>query len=193
MATVRTPLLSFGASGKLAKTLVFTRYKGIDVSREYVTPANPRSPGQTTNRTAFQNAVSAYRNFITDPTEREALARAATNSGRPQSGFNVWLRNALPIIETNPDASFTENAVLAGPGHVQFFLIRADTGAMGNEAGLFEKWMGTRPDNLLLVGTQALIAGNILFANALLVGETKYFKIRKDNSDRSGIEKITRP
>jgi len=51
MALVDGPLFSLAASGKLGNALVFGKWKGRNVVREYVVPANPRSIAQRGRRT----------------------------------------------------------------------------------------------------------------------------------------------
>jgi hypothetical protein len=46
MAKVTMPLMSVGASGKLADSIVFFGWKGINVVRQWLKPANPQSAGQ---------------------------------------------------------------------------------------------------------------------------------------------------
>lgn len=53
MAKVRAPLLSFGGSGQIGKSLVFGSIRGVDYSREYVIPANPQTAEQTETRNVF--------------------------------------------------------------------------------------------------------------------------------------------
>jgi len=48
MAKLKAPLMSLGASGALGKALVFFGWKGLDVVREYVIPANPKTTAQNT-------------------------------------------------------------------------------------------------------------------------------------------------
>ncbi len=50
MAKLKAPLMSLGASGALGKALVFFGWKGLDVVREYVVPANPKTTAQNTQR-----------------------------------------------------------------------------------------------------------------------------------------------
>jgi len=61
--------MSFGASGKLAESLVYFSWKGISSVRQYIIPANPQSAGQGdirlviggTGKAAGKNVVdSAY-------------------------------------------------------------------------------------------------------------------------------------
>lgn len=59
MAIPTAPLLSFSASGQIAKTLVFSRWKGRPYTRRYVIPSNPKTVEQTKTRSIFAwgNAV----------------------------------------------------------------------------------------------------------------------------------------
>ena len=53
MAKPTAPLLSFDASGTLAKTMVYSRWRGVRYVRRYVIPANPRTAGQLLTRNTF--------------------------------------------------------------------------------------------------------------------------------------------
>lgn len=46
MAKVTGPLYSMGASGKIADAMVFFGWKGVNVVRQWLKPANPQSAGQ---------------------------------------------------------------------------------------------------------------------------------------------------
>lgn len=49
-AKVTGPLYSMGASGKIANAMVFFPWKGLNVVREWVRPANPQTGDQGDNR-----------------------------------------------------------------------------------------------------------------------------------------------
>lgn len=53
MAGVRGPLMSFDASGKVANSIVFSKWKGRNYVRQLVTPHNPKSGSQTGMRSMF--------------------------------------------------------------------------------------------------------------------------------------------
>lgn len=53
MAVVSAPLLSFTASGQIAKTQVYSKWKGRPYVRRLVIPSNPRSTEQTKTRNTF--------------------------------------------------------------------------------------------------------------------------------------------
>lgn len=50
MAKVTGPLMSISASGKIADSLVFFGWKGVQTVRGWVTPSNPQSTGQGDQR-----------------------------------------------------------------------------------------------------------------------------------------------
>src|SRR3546814_12612164 len=53
MAKTTAPLLSFGADGQIAKTMVYSKWKGIPYVRRHVVPANPQTVAQQLTRTTF--------------------------------------------------------------------------------------------------------------------------------------------
>lgn len=53
MARTTGPLLSLGGSGAIAKTQVYSTWRGIPYARQYVKPANPNTTGQQSTRVVF--------------------------------------------------------------------------------------------------------------------------------------------
>jgi len=84
MAVVNGPLFSLDASGAVGKAIVYTKWKGRNVVREYVTPANPRSIAQRGRRTwmALLNAIWA----AMDSTDKDSWADLAAAGN--YSNFN---------------------------------------------------------------------------------------------------------
>lgn len=190
MALVRTPLLSFGATGKLARTLVYFPWKGLDVVREYVVPTNPNTAAQQTQRTLFTAMVAAWRNYFTDATMRTAWNLAASVSKKAQSGFNAAMHGMLKIASGDADASFAESAAATNQTIV-FTMKNVDDGATGDEAGDFEVWTGSEATSLLYLEGVAISTGTVTTSDLGDEGDIVYIKLRKDSYDRSGIRKIT--
>lgn len=90
MAKVRSPLFSLGASGKLAGSLVYMNWKGIDDVRMYVIPANPNTTAQQTQRGYLTNAVNNWHTAGFNATDLAAWDRYATSLPSPMSGFNAF-------------------------------------------------------------------------------------------------------
>lgn len=85
MAKLHGPLLSFGAQGQIGKTLVTSSWRGIKYARQYVTPANPRTVAQQTNRTRFAFLREMYKlapGTVRDPWIAFAKGRPFTDSNK---------------------------------------------------------------------------------------------------------------
>lgn len=61
MSRITAPLLSFGASGQIAKTQVYSTWKGRPYVRRYAIPANPQSAEQTITRSLFSWLNQVYK------------------------------------------------------------------------------------------------------------------------------------
>lgn len=92
MAKLNAPLLSFSASGQIAKSLVYFPWKGIDVVRQYVVPANPRSTDQTAQRNLMTAAVLAWHDALYTADDVTAWNRFAGVLAKIMSGYNAMVR-----------------------------------------------------------------------------------------------------
>ena len=92
MAKVKGPLFSLSASGQIAKTLVYGDWKGIDVVRKYVIPANPNTSGQQTQRGYFGAAVEDWHTDGFTAIDVAAWNLYALALKVAQSGFNVLVK-----------------------------------------------------------------------------------------------------
>lgn len=81
MAKVTAPLLSFGASGQIAQTQVYSKWKGRPYVRRYVIPSNPNTAGQVATRSVFSWANGVWKNAPTlfiSPWDRFATGQVLT-------------------------------------------------------------------------------------------------------------------
>lgn len=62
MAKVNAPLLSFSASGTIAGTQTYSKWKGRPYVRQRVTPSNPDTAGQQLTRNAFTWVNNVWKN-----------------------------------------------------------------------------------------------------------------------------------
>ena len=191
MAIVKAPLLSLGASGKIAGTLVATTWKGLKVMREYVKPANPNTVAQAAQRGLFTDAVAAWRNYITDSEIRTAWNKLAAVSGNPQSGFNKAVSSMVQMFKTDPDASYCKSVVEGALGIATFTCTNMDDDSEGDEAGDFEIWVGVEAASLLLQESVALASGDVVSTKIGESDEIWYAELRKDGQSRSGVIKLT--
>ena len=92
MAKVKGPLFSLSASGQIAKTLVYGDWKGIDIVRKYVIPANPNTSGQQTQRGYFAAAVEDWHTDGFTAIDVAAWNLYALAQKVAASGFNMLVK-----------------------------------------------------------------------------------------------------
>lgn len=107
MPKTTAPLLSFGASGQIAKTMVYASWKGRQYARRHVVPANPQSSEQTKTRSVFTWLQAVYKlapSLVTDVwklyakgvvmTDRNAFTKL--NNGELRPGTDLSLMTMSP-------------------------------------------------------------------------------------------------
>ena len=85
MAKVTGPLLSIDASGKIGDSIVFTRWRGTKVVRQYVIPANPNTAAQQVQRNFMALAINSW---VVDLAPNVQQAWRDYMAGQPISGCN---------------------------------------------------------------------------------------------------------
>ena len=104
MAVPTGPLLSFGASGTIAKTMVYSKWKGRPYVRRHVIPANPKTNAQTLTRNAFawtSNVWKSAPTLLRSPFDRFAQGQVLTGRNafigkntqllRPETDILLWM------------------------------------------------------------------------------------------------------
>lgn len=108
MAKTQAPLLSFGAGGQIAKSLVYSSWRGIKYARRHVVPANPNTTAQQTTRTTFALLREMWKLapvLVQDPWNAFA-------QGRPFTGMNKFVGENLRVMRGEPDM----NLFIGSPG-----------------------------------------------------------------------------
>lgn len=101
MAKLKAPLLSLGASGQLGKAIVYFGWKGLDLAREYVIPANPKTTAQTTQRGYMTLAVAAIhtaQSAAVSPivqVDKSAYALYGSTFPTPRTWFNQIIQRLI--------------------------------------------------------------------------------------------------
>lgn len=100
MAKLKGPLFSLGASQQIGKALVYFGWKGLDVVREYVIPANPRTSAQTTQRGYMTLAVALIHAAMGLPeplaeTDTMAYALWGSTETTPRTWFNQAVKQDI--------------------------------------------------------------------------------------------------
>ncbi|MBW8052030.1 MAG: hypothetical protein FVQ77_17150 [Cytophagales bacterium] len=101
MAKPTAPLLSFGASGTLAKTMVFSKWKGRPYVRRHVVPANPRTVEQLKTRNTFSSASDTWKlagPLLRAPWDRFAVGQVLAGRNKYMADFVQQNRGQTDLL-----------------------------------------------------------------------------------------------
>ena len=130
MAKLNAPLFSFSASGSIAKALVYFPWKGLNVVRSWVSPANPKSPAQMTIRDRLKAAVAKihfYQASVSMPfgvNDATSYALLGSLEATPRTWFNTIVRQWLKQkVAGKIPAVFTKGSCTPGASKLTLSLI----------------------------------------------------------------------
>lgn len=110
MARLTGPLFSLAASGTIAETLTFARWKGIQYVRTRVVPGNPNSAAQQEVRGVFSTLTEMYKRM-------PAIARApfiASVRGLPLTARNRHIQASAAALKDQTDLNLLVMSVATG-------------------------------------------------------------------------------
>ena len=90
MPRLTGPLFSLDARQTLAKTIVYSAWKGINYARIRVVPYNPKSAAQQGVRTSLTYGVQYWRDGTVSAGDKTSWNTYA--AGLNESGFNRYMR-----------------------------------------------------------------------------------------------------
>lgn len=182
MAKLKGPLFSLGASQKLGDALVYFPWKGLNVVREYVIPANPKTTAQTTQRGYLTNIVTriheaqAVAAHALAALDAAAYALWGSTYPTPRTWFNQAVKNGVDQqVASKGYTAYRGGAVTPGVDEITFTIYSAQIAAGHITAGTF--YYGTSKTALINSKAATItIAENKAHAviNGLVTG-TKYF------------------
>lgn len=112
MSKTIAPLLSFGASGQIAKTQVYASWKGRSYARRYVVPSNPNSVAQQETRNTFRWLTNVWKYMPAQALD----AWAAYASSSRFTSVNGWIKQNLAALTEEADLANLVFSPAAGGG-----------------------------------------------------------------------------
>ncbi len=182
MAKLSAPLLSFAASGKIANALVYFGWKGLNVVRQYVVPANPRTTGQVTQRSYLTEAVAAVHAaqvlaaHAMEQIDISSYALLGSTWPTPRTWFNEvvkrWIDQRVAGLRSS---IFHDCDITGGNTIITINLYFTDGGANHITAGDF--WYGTSKTALINSVAASMYSAPYLAIGDLtgLANGTKYY------------------
>lgn len=192
MATTKAPLFGLDASGTLADSIVFSKWKGRTYVRRHAVPSNPRTPLQVGMRSVFKYITQAFAGLTANEkaawlplatpdniTELNAQVRDAQGRARRNEG---WRLGPAETPGTTPDAPTSPVAVAQNKS-----VDLSWTRPVGNQGDYTAAIYAKTADTITgvigeLVAVQAVADITVTILN--LVNGTEYwFEIREMNTD----------
>ena len=186
MAKVTGPLFSLSASGQLAKTLVYMKWKGIQDVRKYVVPANPKSALQVIQRGYFHTTIDLWHSTAWNALDKVAWNLLASVQDSILSGFNTFVKlvtkakvevhTFLPIYGMVVSAVDNQGFVLT---------------AAGVTGGAYTCYYGTTKTNLSSTTAVVNTAGVLVATLTGLAALTDYYvQIRTTTASANAVSGI---
>jgi len=186
LAKLKGPLFSLGATQQLGKALVFFGWKGLDVVREYVVPANPKTAAQTTQRGHLANAVTRVhwaQARATNPLDSEDVMAYALR-GSIEATPRTWFNQAVKMMV---------DCLVAGKNYPIYYDGHATPGASQLGLQLYAhlnaptagKFFWGTSKTALINSIAATIAGSSISKTipGLTTGVKYYVQFRADSGD----------
>lgn len=189
MAKLKAPLLSFGASGAIAKTVVFFPWKGINAARQYVVPANPKSDDQEIQRAFVRTGVAKIHAAIIRATyplvsdDKSAYSLLASTHPTPRTWFNEAVKNWVDTKVSGGEpvifSAGSNPGTLATAAVCELYLNEETPEAMG--AGMF--FLGTSKTSMIKTKPGTITVGEFVNNGAdpfddLVAGTVYYWQFR---------------
>ncbi|MBA7636444.1 hypothetical protein ES703_44064 [subsurface metagenome] len=195
MAKLKAPLLSLGASGAIAGTLVYFPWKGINVVREYVVPSNPKTARQVTHRGYLTTMVAAIHTAqalaanALDSDDQVALSALAQAKGKIMTWFNQAVKLGVDCLVASEGYTVWRDGHMDDTDKDDFRPTIGLTDDGVTQIANSKFYLGTSKTNLIhtevanqIVGGGAnLTAGNGF--SGLTAGVKYYWQIRPDSPD----------
>lgn len=195
MAKLKAPLLSLGASGKLAKTLVYFGWKGLNVVREYVVPSNPKTAAQLAQRahiTTMVDAIHTAQGLAANPLtsdDQVAYSALAQAKGKIMTWFNQAVKLGIDALVASKGYTIYRVGVVLDTDKDDFRpgAYITDDGVTQCAAGHF--FLGTSKTNLVQSEPATVAVGSAISLGAgagfsgLVAGTKYYWQFRPDAAD----------
>lgn len=168
MAKVTGALLSLGAGGTIAKTVVFSKWRGIAYVRQHVIPANPNTTGQQATRNVFRTMSEMWKILPTIAvTPWDTFA-----TGRAFVGRNAFMGQNTEAMRGEVDMDLFVGSPGARGGLPPLTMVPTTVAAGGIEVPMTEPAI---PASWTLVSAQALVFEDqdpaVAFAGTVSAGE----------------------
>lgn len=195
MAKVDGPLFSFSASGSLADTIVFSRWKGRPYVRQRVIPSNPRTGLQVGLRQMFAFLAQQWASGLDSTQKASWDALAAQKVISPfdaymGGGMDEWKTFDAPskyggVAPLSTPATIADNTATGGVGEAT---LQVDTALLNDGWGYVwfratSTGFATALSNAILSAQLAGDSGSSIVVDSPLAPGTYFYNLRHFSRD----------
>jgi hypothetical protein len=191
MAIVTGPLFSLTGRQSVGKTLVFYRWRGLNLTRQWVKPKNPQTPAQVARRALFTAAAALWRSPGT-AADKQAWALFSDQTPGRFTAYSAYMQATLAVAGLAPadQAIALEMAVTlttSGPyvlGVVgQLYDLAGTTKSTIKPIALYGKTPSTTEGQFELTNTSGALSANATLDD----GDPRYVRLVLPSADSTQI------
>ena len=191
MATVSQPLLSLSAKGPIAKSLVYSHWRGINYARRVRQTPRTQSKELTPRKILMAYIGTAWQYAITSSEQHEAWLRAACNMRKVMTAYNAFFASIRVQLAEDPGNLSYAVKCRALPGQViQWDMSNALDGSPGTDPRLFTLTEGSHWTTLTQTSQQWIVAGTLSYITTHAPGDMLYVRIFDGDRPRSGLSVV---
>lgn len=113
MAKIKGPLFSIEGIGKIGKSVIYSKTKGIKTAKEYKVPDNPNTDDQKENRNYLRDSVLEWQTDGLSGSDVIAWNVYARIQKRSLSGYNMFLKDHLNCYKINNTWNKLTNCIIS--------------------------------------------------------------------------------
>jgi len=191
MAIVTGPLFSLTGRQSVAKTLVYYRWRGLNVTRQWVKPKNPQTPAQVARRALFTAAAALWRSPGT-AVDKQAWALFADQTPSRGTSFSAYMHATLAIAALPPAdqaialamvVTLTTEAPYTLAVDGQLYDLEGTAQTTIKPIALYGKTPSTTEGQIELINNSGVLAGS----DTVDDGDTRYVRLVLPSEDATQI------
>ena len=163
MARLNAPCLSLGANGQVAKTLIFSSYRGMNTVKAYKKPADPKTTAQIAQRGLMETVHEMWLAISVWSTEKEGWRIRASQIAPFWNSHNAFFSAAMTLAGYGLDQAMKKNWTSISGQFYRPTLRRFDDAVLVPDGLTWYLLAGASPDAMRVAATTVWSANPLTF------------------------------
>jgi len=183
--------MAFGARGGIASQLIFQKSKGNTRVKAWSKPTNPNTEAQQRQRNILKLAFDLLHWTHFNSIILDAWNLLANTTTKTLSGTNLFVSNCIKSYNANTAAMFAFDATSFGGSSLFIRAQRLQKPPWDPEEGYFQLWRAADNKDFQFCTETEWSPGGFYFYDVGFEGETWYYQLKKNGTQRMGTLKLT--